>query len=64
MFVILPTGGGILVILVQPDLTVIISPLQSLIEDQISRCVTCGTNSAFAVGEMTDTENRSSLLMV
>ena len=63
-FVIMPTGGGksliyLLPILAQPGLTLIISPLRSLIEDQISRCVSYGINSAFLVGEMTDTERQA-----
>ena len=63
-FVIMPTGVGkyliyLLPILAQHGLTVIISPPQSLIEDQISRCASCGINSAFIVGEMTDTEKQA-----
>lgn len=62
-FVVMPTGGGksmvyLLLALAQPGLTVIISPLRSLIEDQISRCVSIGINSAFILGEMTDSERQ------
>ncbi|XP_028402106.1 Bloom syndrome protein homolog [Dendronephthya gigantea] len=41
-----------------PGISVIISPLRSLIEDQISRCISLSINSAFILGEMTNTERQ------
>ena len=54
-FVVMPTGGGksiiyLLPALAQHGISIIISPLRSLIEDQISRCTSLGIGSAFIVG--------------
>lgn len=59
----MPTGGGksmiyLLPALAQHGLSIIISPLRSLIEDQISRCTSLGICSAFIMGEMTNTEKQ------
>ena len=63
-FVVMQTGGGksliyLLTAIAQPGISIVISPLISLIEDQMLRCSSLGISSAALLGEMPDSEKQN-----
>lgn len=63
-FVVMPTGGGksiiyLLTAIAQPGISIVISPLLSLIEDQMLRCSSIGISSAALLGEMPESEKQN-----